>query len=118
MAAILGLVGAAASASVDCHLLERNCLLWVDEREARTGDWTVAHRLRTRWQESDIAAGYEGGGKGSTSSRRKVRLRYTRLVTAFELLLQSVAASFLRFPRGWSVLGICGEGKNLRSFES
>ena len=53
MAAILGLVGAAAS--VDCHLLERK-VFWVDEREARTtGDWAVAHRLRTRWQESDIA---------------------------------------------------------------
>jgi hypothetical protein len=33
MAAILGLVEAA---SVDCHLLERKVLVWVDEREART----------------------------------------------------------------------------------
>ena len=49
----MGLAGAAAS--VDCHLLERK-VFWVDEREARTtGDWAVAHRLRTRWQESDIA---------------------------------------------------------------
>lgn len=55
MEAILGLVGAAAS--VDCHLLERNCLVWVDETEARTtGDWAAAHRLRTRWQESDMTA--------------------------------------------------------------
>lgn len=97
MAAILGLVGAAAAASVDCHLLERNCLVWVDETEARTtGDWAVAHRLRTRWQESDMTAVCEREGGGSTSSRRKVRLQYARLVTAFDLVLSK--RSFLRFP--------------------
>ena len=60
-------MGLVAAASVDCHLLERK-VFWVDEREARTtGDWAVAHRLRTRWQESDIAAVCEESGRGSAT---------------------------------------------------
>lgn len=76
----------------------------------------VAHRLRTRWQESDMVRMCERVLGG----REKVRLRYGRLVTAtataFDLVLQSVPSS--DFPLQRSVHCICGEGKNLRSFES
>jgi hypothetical protein len=113
MAAILGLV-AAAAASVDCHLLEINCLVWVEEREARTtGDWTAAHRLRTRWQDMDMAT------RGATRARAtETRTEGATAVWYTAFLLQS---AFLRFPKTWPVLmNLLMEGAakaaNLRSF--